>query len=153
VRLFLPFRDTQTHLRDIEESIDHINDFLGDMDFDTYRNDLKTKSAVERQLQILTEAAIRLGEVDGPKVLGPEWKGYCKMGNIIRHAYHKVDDTIIWDTVKKELPGAQGCRTKSIDSASRKSEWFDSGIAFAACSRGRTVAGRGRPHGSSSCRA
>jgi Protein of unknown function DUF86 len=60
----LPFRDTQTHLRDIEESIDHIDDFLGDMDFDTYRNDLKTKSAVERQLQILTEAAIRLGEVD-----------------------------------------------------------------------------------------
>jgi hypothetical protein len=75
----LPFRDTQTHLRDIEESIDHIDDFLDDMDFDTYRNDLKTKSAVERQLQILTEAAIRLGEVDGPKFLGPEWKGYCNM--------------------------------------------------------------------------
>lgn len=114
MRLFLPFRDTQTHLRDIEESIDHIDDFLGDMDFDTYRNDLKTKSAVERQLQILTEAAIRLGEVDGPKFLGPEWKGYCNMGNIIRHAYHKVDDTIIWDTVKRELPVLKAAVRKAL---------------------------------------
>jgi uncharacterized protein with HEPN domain len=64
----------------------------------------KQNSAVERQLQILTEAAIRLGEVDGPKFLGPTWKGYCNMGNIIRHAYHKVDDTIIWDTVSTDLP-------------------------------------------------
>jgi uncharacterized protein with HEPN domain len=50
VRLFLPFKDSQTHLRDIEECFDHISDFLGDMDFDAYRNDLKTESAVERQL-------------------------------------------------------------------------------------------------------
>jgi uncharacterized protein with HEPN domain len=114
VRLFLPFRDTQTLLRDIEESIDHISDFLGDMDFDTYRNDLKTKSAVERQLQILTEAAIRLGGVDGPKFVGPEWKGYCNMGNIIRHAYLRVDDTIVWDTVKNELPVLKAAVRKAL---------------------------------------
>ena len=100
----MPFRDAQTHLRDIQESIEHINDFLGGMDFDTYRNDLKTKSAAERRLQILAEAAMRLGEVDGPGFVGPEWKGYCNMGNILRHAYHRADDTIIWDAVKKELP-------------------------------------------------
>jgi uncharacterized protein with HEPN domain len=85
-------------------SIDCIRDFVGDMDFETYCNDLKTKSAVERQLQILTEAAIRLGEVDGPRLIAPEWKGYCNMGNILRHAYHQVNDTIVWDTIKKELP-------------------------------------------------
>jgi uncharacterized protein len=44
----LAFRATHIHLRDIEECIDHISDFLGDMDFDTYRKDLKTKSTVER---------------------------------------------------------------------------------------------------------
>jgi len=110
----LPFRDAQTHLRDIQESIKHINDFLGAMDFDTYRNDLKTKSAVERQLQILAEAAIRLGEVDGPRLIGPEWKGYCNMGNILRHAYHRVDDTIIWDTVQKELPLLEAVVQKAL---------------------------------------
>jgi hypothetical protein len=45
----LPFRDAEQHLRDILESINNIDTFLGDMDFDFYRGDLKTKSAVERR--------------------------------------------------------------------------------------------------------
>jgi uncharacterized protein with HEPN domain len=42
----LPFRHVEQHLRYILESINNIDTFLGDMDFD-YRGDLKTKSAVE----------------------------------------------------------------------------------------------------------
>jgi uncharacterized protein with HEPN domain len=100
----LPFRDVQTHLRDIQESIDLINTFLGDTDLETYRGDLKTKSAVERQIQILTEAAYRLGPKDGPKFLGPDWRSYCDMGNLLRHAYHRIDDEIVWNTIKGDLP-------------------------------------------------
>jgi len=84
----LPFRATDQHLRDILESISSIETFLGDMDFDVYRGDLKTKSAVERQLQIITEAAVRLGE-DGDRLCpGVDWKGfrgwetYCGTGTI-----------------------------------------------------------------------
>jgi uncharacterized protein with HEPN domain len=36
------------------------------------------------------------------------------MGHIIRHAYHKVDDTIIWDTVKKELPVLKAAVRKAL---------------------------------------
>jgi hypothetical protein len=61
----LPFRDAEQHLRDILESINNIDAFLGDMNFDVYRGDLKTKSAVEQQMQIITEAAVRNG--------GPMW--------------------------------------------------------------------------------
>ena len=104
----------------MQESIDRIHDFVGDMDFDTYCDDLKTKSAVERQLQILTEAAIRLGEVDGPRLIGPEWKGYCNMGNILRHAYHKIDDILVWDTVKKDLPVLRAAVQKALAPPSSK---------------------------------
>ena len=27
------------------------------------------------------------------------------MGNILRHSYHRVDDSIVWSTVKEDLPG------------------------------------------------
>jgi len=27
------------------------------------------------------------------------------MGDILRHGYHKVDDEIVWNTIKDELPG------------------------------------------------
>ena len=75
-----------------------------DMDLEAYRNDLKTKSAVERQLQIIAEAAIRLGEEAETICPGPDWRGVRGMGNFLRHEYHKVDDKIVWDTVKDELP-------------------------------------------------
>jgi uncharacterized protein with HEPN domain len=100
----LPFRDNETHLRDILEGIDLIESFLADMDFHLYETDLKTKSAVERQLQIITEAAKRLGGDAETLCPGPDWKGFCRMGDILRHGYHKVDDEIVWNTVKDELP-------------------------------------------------
>ena len=74
------------------------------MGFESYKNDLKTKSAVERQLQILTEAAYRLGNEAEVLCPGLNWKGFMGMGNVLRHGYHKVDDQIVWDTVKTDLP-------------------------------------------------
>ena len=26
------------------------------------------------------------------------------MGDLLRHAYHRIDDEILWDTVRLELP-------------------------------------------------
>lgn len=68
----MPFRDNSTHLRDILEAITHIETFLAGMDFDSYKLDLKTKSAVERQLQVITEAAIRLGDEAQRIAPGPD---------------------------------------------------------------------------------
>jgi hypothetical protein len=85
MRLSLPFRSDATHLRDILEGIDHIEAFLAGMDFEKYKADLKTKSAVERQLQIITEAAKRLAIMLSrfvPGQTGPgfaEWGTFCGM--------------------------------------------------------------------------
>jgi uncharacterized protein with HEPN domain len=46
------------HLEDILDSISLIDQFLAGIDFDSYVKDIKTKSAVERQLQIITEPHI-----------------------------------------------------------------------------------------------
>ena len=111
----MPFRDAEQHLRDILESINNIDTFLGDMDFDAYRGDLKAKSAVERQLQIITEAAVRLGE-DGDRLCpGVDWKVFRGMGNVLRHGYHRIDDRIVWDTVKHELPPAKTAVLRALN--------------------------------------
>ena len=54
----MPFSDPERHLRDILESIDDIDRFIGDLNFAAYERDEKTRAAVERKLQILTEAVI-----------------------------------------------------------------------------------------------
>ena len=100
----MPFRDPERHLRDILESIDLINEFIRDMDFSAYQRDKKTQAAVERKMQILTEAVIR-PEMEGPDAF-PEigWKAYRGMGNFLRHSYHRVSDEIVWNTVQDDLP-------------------------------------------------
>jgi uncharacterized protein with HEPN domain len=85
------------------------------MDFDGYRGDQKTKSAVERQMQIITEAAIRLGD-DGDRLCpGVDWKGFRGMGNRLRHGYHRIDDKIVWDTVKDELPPVKAAVLRALN--------------------------------------
>jgi uncharacterized protein with HEPN domain len=115
----LLFRDNTRHLRDILEAIDLIELFLHDMTFESYQTDLKTKSAVERQMQIMTEAAIRLGG-DAERIApGPDWEGFRGMGNLLRHAYHRIDDQIIWNTVKDELPRMREVVVEALRADSR----------------------------------
>ena len=67
------------------------------MNFTEYPRDEKTKAAVERKMQILTEAVIRL-EMEGSEAY-PEidWKAYRGMGNLLRHSYDRVSDEIVWN--------------------------------------------------------
>ena len=86
------------------ESIDLINEFIGEMDFSAYQRDEKTQAAVERKMQILTEAVIRL-EMEGPDAF-PEidWKARRGTCNFLRHSYDRVSDEIVWNTVRDDLP-------------------------------------------------
>ena len=58
----MSFRDNPTHLRDILRGIELVETFVAGINLDAYRVDELRKSAVERQLQIITEAAKRLGD-------------------------------------------------------------------------------------------
>ena len=114
----MPFRNAQTHFEDILQSIDHIDEFLAKINFEKYQKDQKTRSAVERELQIITEAAIRLGDEAETLCPGPDWKGFRGMGNILRHVYHRVDDQIVWNTVKEELAPMQTAISNVLKSMS-----------------------------------
>jgi uncharacterized protein with HEPN domain len=74
------------------------------MDLEAYRNNRTIKLVVERLLQMLTEAAIRLGDAAEASCPGIDWRDLRGQGNFIRHAYHRIDDAIIWKTVANRLP-------------------------------------------------
>jgi uncharacterized protein with HEPN domain len=84
------------------------------MNLDAYRADPLRKSAVERQLQIITEAAKRLGKEAYALCPDEDWQGFCRMGDVLRHGYHKIDDEIIWNTVKDELPKMRKAALKAL---------------------------------------
>jgi uncharacterized protein with HEPN domain len=100
----VPFREPAFSLRDIAEATDAIKRFTQGMDSTTFRADAKTIAAVERKLQVISEAAIRLGEQAEVLCPGLPWRNIRGIGNWLRHQYDHVDVDAIWRTVADDRP-------------------------------------------------
>lgn len=94
-------------LFDMQQAIDEIFQFLGDeRNFITYQEDLKTKKAIERNLEIIGEAMSRIMKVN-PTIKITNAKNIIGTRNRIIHSYDQISDEVIWTIVCRELPGLQ----------------------------------------------
>lgn len=83
------------YLSDIWQAIQLIEIFTEDIkEFSQYQADLKTKSAVERQLGIIGEAINKFRKEDPLYVLSHA-KQIVNFRNWIIHAYDNIDDAIV----------------------------------------------------------
>jgi uncharacterized protein with HEPN domain len=97
--------DIKTWLYDILNAIIEIESFLtgSSKDFLQYQNDLKTKRAVERNIEIIGEAMSRILNKDTSVQLSNSRKIVDTRNRII-HGYDSVSDDIIWGIVTNHLP-------------------------------------------------
>jgi len=92
-------------LRDIVDNCERIERHIAGMDFDAYSRDDKTRDAVERCLQRISEAAYKLGSYLDALYPAARWKATRGVGNPLRHQYDSISDREIWDGVLQTLPG------------------------------------------------
>jgi uncharacterized protein with HEPN domain len=91
-------------LLDIQQAIEEIFLFLGEKrNFITYQEDLKTKKAVERNLEIIGEAVNRILKADS-SIQIKNAKNIIGTRNRIIHSYDNISDEVIWTIVSRELP-------------------------------------------------
>lgn len=90
-------------LRDIVDNIDAIEAFTAGMEFDAFAADRKTVYAVVRALEIVSEATRRLPTELKDRHPNIDWIAVAAAGNIYRHEYEGVDETLIWRTVRHDL--------------------------------------------------
>lgn len=96
--------EIQKYLFDINISISSINDFLGDKrDFTEYQSNKLLRRAVERELEIIGEAASRIFKIDSTIKIDNVRK-IIDLRNWVIHGYDKIDDVIIWGIISKQLP-------------------------------------------------
>lgn len=91
------------YLTDIMHAIDLIESFTSDISgYDKYIADLKTQSAVERQLGIIGEAINKFEKIypDAPLINARKIVGFR---NRLIHAYDTIDPSIIWAIMKNHL--------------------------------------------------
>ena len=96
-------RDTLLYLNDILESIEAINMYLQEIDFDLFCQDRKTYSATIREFIIIGEAISKIINILQEESPEYPWRILKDFRNFIVHEYFGVDPKIIYDAATLEL--------------------------------------------------
>ncbi len=90
-------------MSDILSAITLVEEFTkGTSSFGSFTSDIKTMSAVERQLGIIGEAMNKFRQCH-PEIQLKEAGKIIGFRNRLIHAYDKVDSAIVWSIVNRNL--------------------------------------------------
>lgn len=96
--------EIKSWLQDIDKSIIEIYEFLPDKrDFFQFQRDLKTRKAVERNIEIIGEALNRILKSD-PNIIITDSRKIVDTRNRIIHGYDSVTEDVLWLIIIKHLP-------------------------------------------------
>jgi uncharacterized protein with HEPN domain len=99
----MPSRQRDRRLNDIIENVDRIRRHVREMTLDEYLQNEKTRDAVERCLQRISEAAAKLGDLMDDRYPEVPWRDIRRFGNVLRHDYDEVDGVLLWRTIQERL--------------------------------------------------
>src|SRR5690554_481985 len=91
-------------LRDILESMNRIDFYTKDMEYDSFNQNQLIIDAVIRNLEIIGEAARDIPEEIRNKYRKIPWRKMIGLRNILIHEYFGVDELIVWEIIKTDLP-------------------------------------------------
>jgi uncharacterized protein with HEPN domain len=97
--------EIKTWLYDILNAIHEIDGFFDEVpkDFSSYKNDIRTRRAVERNLEIIGEAMNRILQKNASLHLSYSRQIVATRNRII-HAYDQVSDEVVWGIIVAYLP-------------------------------------------------
>jgi uncharacterized protein with HEPN domain len=91
-------------LRDILEAIEGVSEMTEGVDVNSYRHDYRLRKAVERCIEIVSEATRHIPDDLKDRFPDQPWHEIAAIGNLLRHHYQRVDDLIIWKIATRSLP-------------------------------------------------
>lgn len=106
-------RNIELFIQDVFEAIAKINGYVSDItDEKKLKNDQKTYDAVIRNFTIIGEAVKNIYEDVRENYPDVEWKEIMAMRNLIVHEYWGINEGVVWDAIKKNLPELKEIITK-----------------------------------------
>ena len=91
-------------LQAILDAIDGIQAATAGKSLQSYSGDWLLKHAVERGIEIISEAARRVPPALREQHPEIPWKQIMAIGNILRHDYDRIVDRVIFEVVERDLP-------------------------------------------------
>ena len=96
-------RTLAERLRHILEAIGQIEGYLAGKSFADYLADDMRRYAVERCLEIASEASRHIPPETKRRFPEIPWRGVADFGNVLRHEYEAVVDERVWQIVTSDL--------------------------------------------------
>ncbi len=97
-------RDTRLYLEDMLEACRRIGTYASGTTFEAFATDLMRRDAVERNLEILGEAAKKVPADTRLRLAGIDWREACAFRDILAHAYFGLDLSIVWEVATVRAP-------------------------------------------------
>lgn len=96
-------REYRFRLEHILDSIVHIKAIIAGMSYDDYRQDWALHSAVERGVEIISEASRDVPAEIKANEAGIDWKKIAGVGNVLRHDYDRIASEVIYQVATENL--------------------------------------------------
>ncbi len=96
-----PDRERSEH---ILAAAKEIESFINGKTFEDFKNDRLLQRGVEKDLEIIGEAANKLSEHTHKELPRIPWKAIIGMRNILVHVYFELDLETVWKTAKEDIP-------------------------------------------------
>jgi uncharacterized protein with HEPN domain len=100
----LRFRDWRFRVRDILAATRAVSSYTEGMTFADFVADGRTRDAVVRNLMTMGESVRWIPDVILDQHPDVPWRTLRGMRNVVVHEYFGVDDAILWQTVRGDLP-------------------------------------------------
>jgi uncharacterized protein with HEPN domain len=97
-------KDDKLYLIHINECIHRIEEYLGDGGEVAFMASNLVQDAIIRNLQILSESAIRISDEMQEKHPTMEWFKIRGFRNLLVHDYLGVDLEMVWNIIERDLP-------------------------------------------------
>jgi uncharacterized protein with HEPN domain len=97
-------RDPRLYLRDILDAMDAIEKFVEGMEFDEFKGDDKTSSAVIRKFEIIGEATKDVPASLKQRHPDIPWREMAGMRDRLIHFYFGIKYDLVWRTIKDVIP-------------------------------------------------
>lgn len=95
-------KSDRVYLEQMLESAGKIREFVSGMDYEAFRKDQKTQSAVIMQFALIGEMAKRVSAATRSNIDVP-WKEIAGFRDRAIHDYYQIDLRIAWDTIELDL--------------------------------------------------
>ncbi len=96
-------RKAKNALQDILEAIGEVEEYIRGMDLGAYRQSQLVRRAVERCIEIISEASRKVPDSLQARHPHVHWAEMRGVGNILRHKYGAVDDEVVWRIASRFL--------------------------------------------------